>query len=99
MLGCLDAASQRQCRVGSQIKQKKMKTKTEEIEEALNFLLESRDKITIEIDPVKVSIIKQSNWGAIGYSVGVMKEGRYNYEYQFTNSLSEVAKKIESGYF
>ena len=76
-----------------------MKTKSYEIEAALRCLLESCDEIEVEAHLVKVSIIKQSNWGVIGYSVGVMKEGRHDYEYQFTNSLFEVAEKIESGDF
>jgi hypothetical protein len=94
MLGCLDAASQRQCRVGSQIKQKKMKTKTEEIEEALRYLLESCNEIEVGAHLTEIKISKQ-----IGYNVGVMKKGKYDYEYQFTNSLFDVASKIESGDF
>ena len=76
-----------------------MKTKTKEIEEALRCLLESCDEIEVEAHLVKVSIIKQSNYGVVGYSVVVMKEDRYDYEYQFTNSLFEIASKIESGDF
>lgn len=76
-----------------------MKTKSYEIEAALRYLLESCDEIEVEAHLVKVSIIKQSNWGVTGYSVGVMKKGRYDYEYQFTNSLFDVAEKIESGDF
>lgn len=70
-----------------------MKTKTKEIEEALRFLLESCDEIEVEAHSTKVKIIKE------GYSVGVMKKGRFDYEYEITNNLSEVAEKIESGNF
>lgn len=76
-----------------------MKTKSYEIEAALRYLLESCDEIAIEAHLTKVKITKQSNWGVIGYSVGVIEEGRCDYEYQFTNSLFEIAEKIESGDF
>lgn len=64
------------------------------IAEALKCLLKSCDEITIEAHLTKVKITKQ-----IGYNVGVMKKGRYDYEYQFIDSLFELAEKIESGDF
>lgn len=80
---------------GSQIlKQKKMKTKAEELEEALKFLLESCDEIEVEAHLTKVKIMKQSV-----YNVGVMKKGRYDYEYQFIDDISEVAKKLNQEIF
>lgn len=93
-LGFLDIVIRSHFHAGSQIRQKKMKTKTEEIEAALKFLLESCDEIEVEAHLTKIKITKQSV-----YNVGVMKKGRYDYEYQFIDDISEVAKKIESGDF
>ena len=94
MLECLGLSFPRNFHAGSQIlKQKKMKTKTKEIEEALKFLLESCDEIEVEAHSTKVKIIKQ------GYSVGVKEKGRFDYEYEVTNNLFEIAEKIETGDF
>lgn len=81
-----------------------MKTKTEEIEEALRFLLKSCDEITIEPKSEKASVIQVTIWsnnmkGVDGYCVMIHRDGEWDGDYSFVTDLSQVAKEIETGDF